>query len=114
MLGLRGGLFLSWRRAGWMVWGTRVTPMTTNISPLSALLHRVWGKVASSGLSSLGVGVGLASEIQPNSSHPRPSPPPPRKSLSQEKDNTPVSKSSFHLQLGTNPIAASNLILHCC
>lgn len=30
----------------------------------------------------------------------------------QEKDNPPVSESSFHLQLGANPIAGSNLILH--
>lgn len=47
--------------------------------PLSAQLQRILRKVASSDLSSLGVGVGLALGIQPDSSHPRPSlPPPPR------------------------------------
>lgn len=30
----------------------------------------------------------------------------------QENDGPPVSESSFHLQLGINPIAGSNLILH--
>ena len=30
----------------------------------------------------------------------------------QGKDNPPVSEPSFHLQLGANPIAGSNLILH--
>lgn len=30
----------------------------------------------------------------------------------QERDDPPMSESSFHLQLGANPIAGSNLIPH--
>lgn len=40
-----------------------------------------------------------------------PSPHPPR-ACHQKKDDPPVSETSFDLQLGANPIAGSNLILH--
>lgn len=63
-----------------MVLGTRVVSMTTTASPSSVLPQRILGKVASSGLSFLGVGVGPPSGTQPKS--PRPSPLLTRKSLS--------------------------------
>lgn len=52
------------------------------ILPPSVFPQRILGKVASFGLSSVGVGVGPALGIQPNSPYPRPSPPLTRKSLS--------------------------------
>lgn len=65
-----------------MVWGARGVSMTTTVSPPSVFPQRILGKVASSSLSSVGVGVGPALGIQPNSPYPRPSPPLTRKSLS--------------------------------
>lgn len=60
----------------------QVMAMTTIVSPSSVLPQSILGRIGSSGLSSLGLGLGPASGIQPNSPHPRPSPPLTRKSLS--------------------------------
>lgn len=85
--------------------------------PLFPLLYHTWPRASSSwsilgkavppGLWSCGLGRGQAGLRNPGFLPPHQGRP-----CHQERDDPPVSESSFHLQLGTNPIAGSNLILH--
>lgn len=70
-------------------------------------LQRILGKFAPLRLWPSGMGWGQSQEPSLPGPHPR-------RACGQEKDDPLVSESSFHLQLGANSIAGSNLIFHWC
>lgn len=75
---------------------------------LGLSLHRgFWQRLALLvlGLRACGEGSGQSQEHSLSALHVG-------RACRQKKDNPTVSESSFHLQLGANPIAGSNLILH--
>lgn len=85
--------------------GTLV-PLIYHTWPRASSSQSILGKADPPDLGSCELGIGAVFRTQ--SSCPAPQ----GRACHQEKDNSPVSETSFHLQLGANPIAGSNLILH--
>ena len=96
--------------AGWVVsdwlWGPR-RALICYSQPRAFSSQRILAKVVPRSLGSQGLRGGLdqSQEHSLSALHVG-------RACRQKKDNPTVSESSFHLQLGANPIAGSNLILH--